>query len=60
MDPDSDLNPLQERCSTLGWQLEIPTDVREQWCYFSFTNDERPAALLKAWHDLGVDAVISL
>ncbi len=60
IDPDRDLNPLKERCSALGWQLEIPTDVKEQWRYFSGTDDERRAALLEAWHDLGVDAVISL
>ena len=44
----------------MGWQLEFPTDVKEQWRYFSGTDDERRAALLKAWHNLGVDAVISL
>ena len=60
MDPDRDLTPLQERCSALGWQLEIPTHVKGQWRYFSGTDRERRAALMEAWHDPDVDAVISL
>ena len=60
MDPDRDLTPLRERCSAEGWLLEIPTEVRGQWRYFSGTDRDRRAALQEAWHDPGVEAVISL
>ena len=48
MDPDRDLTPLRERCSAEGWLLEIPTEVKGQWRYFSGTDRDRRAALQEA------------
>ena len=58
MDPDG-ISPRRS-AAAFGVALEIPTHVKGQWRYFSGTDRERRAALMEAWHDPDVDAVISL
>ena len=60
MDPDTDLQPLLERCHQQQWHLEIPAAVTHQWRYFSGTDRERVTALAAAWNDPTVDAVLTL
>ena len=60
MDPDTDLQPLIERCDAQKWHLEIPATVTRQWRYFSGTDRERISDLAAAWNDPTVDAVLTL
>ena len=60
MDPDTDLQPLIERCDAQKWHLEIPATVTRQWRYFSGTDRERISDLSAAWNDPTVDAVLTL
>ena len=60
MDPDTDLQPLLERCDQQQWYLEIPAAVTRQWRYFSGTDRERVNNLESAWTDPTVDAVLTL
>ena len=60
MDPDTDLEPLIERCDAQKWHLEIPATVTRQWRYFSGTDRERISDLAAAWNDPTVDAVLTL
>ena len=60
MDPDTNLQPLLERCDEQQWHLEIPAAVTRQWRYFSGTDRERVRALAAAWNDPTVDAVLTL
>ena len=60
MDPETDLQPLLERCAEQKWHLEIPAAVTRQWRYFSGTDQERVADLTAAWNDPTVDAVLTL
>ena len=60
MDPETDLQPLLERCAEQKWHLEIPAAVARQWRYFSGTDQERVADLTAAWNDPTVDAVLTL
>lgn len=60
MEPDTDLAPLIQRCSTQGWTLEVPSSVRRQWRYFSGKDEERLADLQSAWTDPSVDGVLIL
>jgi len=60
MDPDTDLQPLIDRCAEQQWHLEIPAAVTRQWRYFSGTDRERVRALAAAWNDPTVDAVLTL
>ena len=58
MDPDTDFNPLKQRCEAEGWHLEIPEAVTQQWRYFSGPDQERVRALQDAWNDPGINAVL--
>ena len=60
MDPDTDLQPLLERCDAQQWHLEIPAAVTRQWRYFSGTDRERVSDLTAAWNDPTIDAVLTL
>ena len=60
MDPDTDLQPLLERCDEQQWHLEIPPAVTRQWRYFSGTDRQRITDLSAAWNDPTVDAVLTL
>ena len=60
MDPDTDLQPLLERCDQQQWHLEIPAALTRQWRYFSGTDRERVKDLKAAWNDPTVDAVVTL
>ena len=60
MEPDTDLQPLLERCDEQQWHLEIPAAVTRQWRFFSGTDRERVRALAAAWNDPTVDAVLTL
>ena len=60
MDPDTDLQPLIERCDAQKWHLEIPATVTRQWRHFSGTDRDRISDLAAAWNDPTVDAVLTL
>ena len=60
MDPDTNLQPLLDRCAEQQWHLEVPEAVTRQWRYFSGTDRERVNDLRSAWNDPTVDAVITL
>ena len=60
MDPDTNLQPLIDRCAEQQWHLEIPEAVTRQWRYFSGSDQERVKDLRSAWNDPTVDAVITL
>ena len=58
MDPDTDFSALQQRCEARGWQLEVPDAVRQQWRYFSGTDQQRVAEMEAAWNDPSIDGVL--
>ena len=60
MDPETDLQPLLDRCHEQRWRLEIPAGVTRQWRYFSGTDRQRVSDLTAAWNDPTVDAVLTL
>ena len=60
MDPNTNLQPLLDRCAEQQWHLEVPEAVTRQWRYFSGTDQERVKDLRSAWNDPTVDAVVTL
>ncbi len=58
IDPDTDFNPLVQRCAAQGWVLEVPDQVRGQWQWFSGTDAQRRQVLEDAWNDPTLDGVM--
>ncbi len=58
IEPETDFNPLVQRCEAEGWILEIPEHVRGQWQWFSGTDAQRCQALEEAWNDPTLDGVL--
>ena len=58
MDPDTDFNPLVQRCEAQGWILEVPDHVRGQWQWFSAPDAQRCQVIEQAWNDPTLDGVL--
>ncbi|MCT0251993.1 LD-carboxypeptidase [Synechococcus sp. CS-197] len=58
MDPDTDFNPLVQRCEAQGWILEVPEHVRGQWQWFSAPDAQRCQVIEQAWNDPTLDGVL--
>ena len=58
MDPDTDFNPLVQRCEAQGWILEVPDHVRGQWQWFSGPDAQRCQVIEQAWNDPTLDGVV--
>ena len=58
VDPETDFNPLVQRCEAEGWILEVPDHVRGQWQWFSGPDAQRCQVIEQAWNDPTLDGVL--